>query len=269
MILLRSLVALVAIATPLAVAQAQDSAGVAALVKNQVTGEIGSTQRTVVRGDKLFRNEKVATGPASQLNVLFVDETSLSLGPNTSIVLDEMVYDPNSGQGKVVLSIPIGVTRFVSGILPKQDYEIRTPTMTVGIRGTMVDFFVRENGNTTALLRSGEMFIRSPGQPATQSTVVSTPGQSVTSTQGGPPGLPGAPPGDAGQAFSQLPGTQLGFSTTTLPPATNTTTNPPVSPRSYRDSLSTIGNTPTPEKMCTSNGSHSCGDGGDGGNYGG
>ena len=264
----RLLVALAAVALPLDPAVAQDAAGVAALVKNQVTGELGSTQRSVVRGDKLFRNEKVATGPGSALDVLFLDETALSLGPNTSIVLDELVFDPSGSQGKIALSIAIGATRFVSGILPKSDYEIRTPTMTVGIRGTLVDFFVRQNGDTTAVLRSGEMFVRNPALPNAQPTVVSTPGQSVTGTTGGQLSPPGPPPPDAAQAFSQLPGAQLGLTTTTtLPSVTSaTTTSSPVPPRSYRDSLSTIGNAaPAPApKICSSNGSHSCGPNGDG-----
>jgi hypothetical protein len=251
---LRVLVVLGLVAAPLAGAVAQESAGVAALVKNQVTGEIGSRQRTVVRGDKLFRNEKVATGPASQLNVLFLDETSLSLGPNTAIVLDEMVYDPNSGQGKVVLSIPIGVTRFVSGVLPKSDYEIRTPSMSVGIRGTTVDFFVRPNGDTTAVLRSGEMFVRDSSRPNLPPRVVSSPGLSVTGAPGTPPGPPGPIPPDAAQALSQLPGSQLGLATSTISPPG--TVDSPVPARSYRDALSAIGNT-GPEKICTSNGAHS------------
>jgi hypothetical protein len=254
---LRLLVAFAAVALPFGPVAAQDAAGVAALVRNQVTGEIGSTQRSVVRGDKLFRNEKMSTGPASALDVLFADETALSLGPNTSIVLDEMVFDPSGGTGKMVLSIPIGVTRFVSGILPKSDYEVRTPTMTVGIRGTTVDFFVRPNGVSTAVLRSGVMFVNNPAFPNQQPTVVSTPGLSVTGTTGGPLGPPGPPPPDAQQSFSQLPGAQLGLTTTTLSPFTSTnSTTSPVPTRSYRDSLSAIGN--TPDKVSTSNGTHGC-----------
>jgi hypothetical protein len=265
----RALAALGLVAAPLAGAAAQESAGVAALVRNQVTGEIGSSQRTVVRGDKLFRNEKVATGPASQLNVLFLDETSLSLGPNTTIVLDEMVFDPNSGQGKVVLSIPVGVTRFVSGVLPKTDYEIRTPSMSVGIRGTTVDFFVRPNGDTTAVLRSGELFASNLGQPGLPPTVVSTPGLSVTGNRNAPLGPPGPVPPDAAQAFSQLPGSQVGLAATPVSPygAATGVAGSPVSARTYRDSLSTIGNTgitgnTAPVKICTSNGTHSQGSAG-------
>jgi hypothetical protein len=130
--------------------------------------------------------------------------------------------------------------------------------MTVGIRGTTVDFFVRANGDSTAVLRSGEMFVRNPAFPNQQPTVVSTPGQSITGTTGGPLGPPGPPPPDAQQSFSQLPGAQLGLTTTTLSPFTSTTTGTsPVPARSYRDALSAIGNKP-PEKICTSNGTHGC-----------
>jgi hypothetical protein len=82
------------------------------------------------------------------------------MGPNTTIVLDELVFDPSGSNGRVVLSVAVGVTRFVSGILPKSDYEIRTPTAVIGVRGTSFDLYVKPNGDSTVVLGSGELTMR-------------------------------------------------------------------------------------------------------------
>jgi hypothetical protein len=245
------LASLCAIALPLRHAAAQDNAGVAALVRNQVIGELaGTTARTLVRGDRVFRNEKVATGDASALNVLFLDQTSLALGPNTSIVLDEMVYDPTAARGRVALSVATGVTRFVSGILPKADYEIRTPTLIIGVRGTSFDLFVRANGDSTLILRSGELIAHSRAQPLAAPMTLSTPGLAITGTNAGPPGPPGPVPGDAARALAGLPGAQFDLATGGRSPSAPTAA--PVGARSYTGALSDIGKA----QKCKSNGSH-------------
>jgi hypothetical protein len=229
-------------------ASAQDNVGVAALVKNQVTGELGSRARTLGRGDGVFRNERVATGQGSALDVLFLDQTSLKLGPNTAIVLDELVFDPSGSQGRVALSVAAGVTRFVSGILPKADYEIRTPSMTIGIRGTWLDLVVRANGDSTVVLRAGEATIGDRLRPQLPAIQLAVAGLAVTAANGQPPGPPGPIPPDVAQALSQLGSAQAAGSERAAAPAVGS----PVSARTYTGALSDINKS----LGCKSNGSH-------------
>jgi hypothetical protein len=68
---------------------------------------------------------------------LFLDQTTLSLAPNTTIVLDRFVFDPDRGTGEIGLQLTEGALRFIGGTLSRQqDAVIRTPTSTIGIRGS-------------------------------------------------------------------------------------------------------------------------------------
>ncbi len=118
------------------VAFAQAKIGVAAVVKNQVTG--GGAPLS--SGSNVHANEIVKTGDASSAQLLFVDQTSLMVGAKSEVKLDRFVYDPNRGNGKVVMSAGRGVFRFVSGTQNSKSYQINTPVATIGVRGTVFTF---------------------------------------------------------------------------------------------------------------------------------
>jgi hypothetical protein len=105
-----------------AAAQAPDI-GVAASVTNKVDGSLGSQNRQVATGDKVFENEVIRTGANSKGELLFRDETSLSLGPDSEVKLDKFVY--NASGNAISLNATKGVFRFISGSMPKQAYEIK------------------------------------------------------------------------------------------------------------------------------------------------
>jgi hypothetical protein len=48
---------------------------------------------------------------------LFLDQTTLSLAPNTTIVLDRFVFDPDRGTGEIGLQLTEGALRFIGGTL--------------------------------------------------------------------------------------------------------------------------------------------------------
>ena len=78
----------------------------------------------------------IETEEDSATEVVFIDETKLALGPNSSILIDKFVYDPMPDKASFVATATSGVFRFVTGNLPKKSYTIHTPTATIGIRGT-------------------------------------------------------------------------------------------------------------------------------------
>jgi hypothetical protein len=132
----------IALAAGSDVVQAQQNIGIAASVKDQVTGNVGTQQRTLARGDQVFQNEVIATNAVSSSQLLFLDETALTVGPNSNVTLDTFVYDPNPANSKVTLTIGKGVARFVTGVMQSSSYEIRTPVAVIGVRGTIVDIWV-------------------------------------------------------------------------------------------------------------------------------
>jgi hypothetical protein len=149
---------LVASLTLPALAQPQN-VGIAAAVKEQVTGSLGAQQRQLGRGDGVFQNEVIATTQTSSSQLLFLDETTLTVGPGSNVKLDEFVYDPRPGASKVTLTIGKGVTRFVTGVLQTNAYQIKTPTATIGVRGTILLIFVDDAGITSVAVEDGSAII--------------------------------------------------------------------------------------------------------------
>ncbi|MBI1211152.1 MAG: hypothetical protein GC190_06785 [Alphaproteobacteria bacterium] len=90
--------------------------------------------------DSVIRNATLSTKPNSALEVTFLDGSKLSMGPNSTMVVDEYVYSGPGGAGKQTLRATRGVFRFVSGTIPKDQVKIDTPTVTIGIRGTIFRF---------------------------------------------------------------------------------------------------------------------------------
>ena len=132
-------VALIAAALFLTVqtAQAAVDIGVAAAVRPQATGTPPDQESRILNvGLDLFADERIDTGPKGQTHLLFRDGSSISIGPNASLVLDEFVYDPDSKTGSLSVSVTRGVFRFVGGRISKTKSALfKTPTATMGIRG--------------------------------------------------------------------------------------------------------------------------------------
>jgi hypothetical protein len=116
--------------------------GTAAITKNAVTIRMAAQQRPLKIGDHVFQNETVVTGNEAGAQILFRDETALTMGPDSSVVLDTMVYDPEKRSGKMTIRALSGAFRFVSGSGPKDGYQIETPMGTIGVRGTIVRFWL-------------------------------------------------------------------------------------------------------------------------------
>jgi hypothetical protein len=116
--------------------------GNARIVVRTVTGTLESDLRKIRLLDDVYHNEAIETGDDSATEFVFLDETKLALGPNSRMVLDSFVYDPDPSKASFVMTATAGVFRFVSGKIPKSAYEIRTPNATIGIRGTVFSFIV-------------------------------------------------------------------------------------------------------------------------------
>lgn len=146
--------ALVAIAASPAFAQNASRIGSAAAVRNQVTATASSGERRLAAGNPVFQNELIRTGVESVAQLLFADQTALSVGPRSEVRLDRFVYDPSRSTGDVGVSLTTGALRFVSGSQDPRSYQVQTPVATIGVRGTIVDFLFI-NGRMFAILDEG------------------------------------------------------------------------------------------------------------------
>jgi hypothetical protein len=154
----------VLIALPLAADAASVAApiniGVASAVRGLVKASVpgGPAGRVVETGKAVYARDKVVTGPDAKLQVLLLDQTSFTMGPNSEMELDEFVFDPNTSVGKVSAKITKGAFRFVTGKVARRDpaaMQVTTPVGTIGIRGTMTAGTVDATEATIVLLGPG------------------------------------------------------------------------------------------------------------------
>jgi hypothetical protein len=126
-------------------ANAATNIGVAGATQNQVTGSSGGSH-AVTAGSKIFQDEVITTGAQSTAQFLFLDETTLSVGPHSQVTLDKFVYNPATGAGSLVINATQGAFRFISGSQPSANYKINTAIATIGTRGTIVDGYKSDKG---------------------------------------------------------------------------------------------------------------------------
>ena len=139
--LLRLVIISVSMTAPLwaqpAGAEAQPNIGSVDVVRIWAYGTpVGVSKRDLLVKDAVFGNERVETVRDGALHLRFVDDTVFRLGSNSSAVLDKFVFDPDTGTGEIALSLSKGLFRYVSGILKGPAVTIRTPTATIGLRGS-------------------------------------------------------------------------------------------------------------------------------------
>ncbi len=178
--------------------------GVTAAVNPEALGKPPAAAARVLHvGINVFSNEAVTTGVKGQTQMLFLDESALTIGPNSSVVLDEFVYDPNAKAGKIALNAVKGVFRFVGGRISKKSPVIlKTPTATIGIRGGITLLNVADAGATQAIFLFGDsLTIESEGV----TRQITRPGFQVSVSPGEPPSEPApATKEDLNQSLSAL-----------------------------------------------------------------
>ena len=112
--------------------------GVTAAVNPAATGTPpGGQVRTLTIGEKVVHNERIDTDARGLLQVLLADGTTFTVGPNSGLIIDTFVYDPDKGTAKITASLSKGVFRFIGGKTSKTPggVQLNTPVGTVGIRG--------------------------------------------------------------------------------------------------------------------------------------
>ena len=168
-----SLVLAIASAALFAGPSRSEEVGVTAAANPVATGEPpGQAVRELKIGLNIVRNERIRTTAEGATQVIFLDRTSLTIGPNSDITIDEYVFNPNANSGNLAIRMGNGLLRFIGGQISHNDQvKITTPSASLGIRGGMA-IINSANGKTTVVHLYG-------------ATIVTTPSNSVTITKPG------------------------------------------------------------------------------------
>ena len=105
-------------------------------------------------GLDVFSYNTVKTGKG-KVAIGFIDDTRVDITEHSKLIIDEFVYDPNTKTGSLSLKAALGTIRYASGQIAKTDptnVQIKTPTATIGVRGTDFTMTVDEIGSSTIIL---------------------------------------------------------------------------------------------------------------------
>jgi|WetSurMetagenome_2_1015567.scaffolds.fasta_scaffold03592_3 hypothetical protein len=129
-------------------AGADDSVGNVKTLSGNVSIERDNAIITPMIGGKIFRNDALKTGADGSVGVVFKDDTLVSLGPDSRIVISEFLFSPSENKLSIVMKMFRGTMVYLSGIIAKlapEAVRVETPVANIGVRGTK--FAVRMEGN--------------------------------------------------------------------------------------------------------------------------
>ena len=109
---------------------------------------------TIDKGTGINMNDVITTSKA-KLGPTFEDNTKVAITPQSKLVIDDFVYDPNSGTGKLAMNVAMGTVRYASGAIAhnsRENVRLRTPTATIAVRGTDFTMTVDEIGRSLVIL---------------------------------------------------------------------------------------------------------------------
>lgn len=119
-----------------------DADGTIGVVHNSVgsaTLTRGGNVLPAMTGTRLHTGDTLGTGPDGSLGVILRDNSSLSLGPSSSLVLRDFLFSPSEGKFSLLIRLSRGTMAYLSGLIGKlapEKARFETPVATIGIRGT-------------------------------------------------------------------------------------------------------------------------------------
>lgn len=140
--------------------------GVAGAVNPASQAVLRGTVRVLELGAPIIYNEHLHTSSAGSLQVVFIDKTTLSIGPSSDLTIDSFVYDPQKQTGKMALTLGKGVLRVVGGnVTHTGGATITTPVATIGVRGGIATVAHDRKYGTRAVDGYGVVTVASRGMP--------------------------------------------------------------------------------------------------------
>jgi hypothetical protein len=143
------------------------------------------------QGDAVVFQEALETVDDGGALVRFIDDSTLSMGANSKVLIDAFVFDPQKTEGNALIRISLGTLRYVTGGMPKGKTVIKTPTATLVLRGTDVTVHVHPDGTTDATVNEGNVDAHND---VTSDDTNIAPGQGATFGNNGNSGFNGTNP---------------------------------------------------------------------------
>lgn len=133
-------------------------------VSRDVRLERGGAVDRVAVGTPVAVGDILRSGAGARAQIEFSEGTRIALGPDSVLRIDEILLRRNGTARKFAVSAVGGAFRFLSGESPDRAYTIRTPSATMGIRGTAFDIAVSGREATDLLVFEGRVLFCGAGR---------------------------------------------------------------------------------------------------------
>lgn len=124
--------------------------------------------------DGIEAADTLSTDASGRVEVLFADNSSVTLGPNTTMNMQEFAFD--QGEPAFKAHLGQGLMRVITGAIVEQNpkgFSVTTPEANIGIRGTIITILSR-NGFTTVWVENTtrQVFVNNTEVPSGQKITV-------------------------------------------------------------------------------------------------
>lgn len=131
-----------------ALAAAAADAGVVKRVQGTVWLQRGAQALPVAPGTAVQVGDRLVTGADGHVGLTLADDTRLTAGPGSTLVISDFRFDSTTNEGNVLVQLLKGTLHYVSGLIAKtqpQNVNVQTRNAMMGVRGT--EFVVEALGD--------------------------------------------------------------------------------------------------------------------------
>lgn len=136
------------------IALAESHVGVVERIQGNAQVVYADGSDAIAIEDEIYKGDKITTQKDTELVIRMIDGTVLAMRPNTQITLTDFKFNrKNSKKDNMLVKLLKGGMRIVTGAIGKKNpkkVKFKTPTATIGIRGTDFELSVIEAGGAAS-----------------------------------------------------------------------------------------------------------------------
>jgi hypothetical protein len=118
---------------------ASEYAGVVKTARGNVSLERSGARIAATPGGRVHQGDRIVTAADGYVGITMSDDTLLTLGPGSDLVLDTYGFDPKTHEGSFLASLAKGALLVVTGLIARRSpdsFAVKTRVSTMGVRGT-------------------------------------------------------------------------------------------------------------------------------------
>ncbi len=118
--------------TPETIGHIQTIRGEASILRNSKT-------EAALKGSPVYLGDTIKTTKTGAVGIVLTDETTFSLGPDSTITLKDYLFNPKESKFSIIARLTKGTFSYLSGIIAKlspESIRLEIPEATIAVRGT-------------------------------------------------------------------------------------------------------------------------------------